>query len=310
MGSKSSFSTINFTLIALVIFNSIVEILVADQVSYDLGAPGSVQPNILAVAITFFIARYIMKVILKKAPSLKFQIPITIYVWYLIVLLKYILIVYLLDQPWVLINYPEWITYVLFGVTLLLFFGLSDYVEQLSKSNESYNESSDDNQSIVDKFFSLFNNKSSDKISGWVDTLSVGFGPHDMEDFADDKFNDIIHKNLKKVNLNGFKNYEAFKNIFNILDEKCGYKNYTWRTAFKADLKYFCFNISLALCETKKEQKEMWNELYEVLEDFKIDFDDLENLKKKVSEYQDSKEFATTLKMNYMAGSFIGNKII
>ena len=42
MGSKSSFSTINFTLIALVIFNSIVEILVADQVSYDLGAPGSV----------------------------------------------------------------------------------------------------------------------------------------------------------------------------------------------------------------------------------------------------------------------------
>ena len=41
-----------------------------------------------------------------------------------------------------------------------------------------------------------------------------------------------------------------------------------------------------------------------------IDYDDFVELSEKILEYSDSTEFTTTLKMNYMIGKLIGNKII
>ncbi len=86
--NKSNFSVVNYTLIALALINSIIEILAADQASYDRGVPGSIQPNILAIGITYFLTRYLMKKILNTYPNLNFKIPGTIIVWCIIVFIK------------------------------------------------------------------------------------------------------------------------------------------------------------------------------------------------------------------------------
>ena len=96
ISKPSGFSVINITLICLVIFNSIVEILLADQASYDRGAPGSVQVNIFGVIITWFITRFIMKEILKSYPNLSYQVFVTIGVWCGVIIAKGLLISFIL----------------------------------------------------------------------------------------------------------------------------------------------------------------------------------------------------------------------
>lgn len=90
------FSVINITLICLIIFNSIVEIILADQASYDRGSPGSVQGNIFGVIVTWYITKFVMKKILKSYPNLSYQVFVTIGVWYGVYIAKVLLVSFII----------------------------------------------------------------------------------------------------------------------------------------------------------------------------------------------------------------------
>ena len=195
-----------------------------------------------------------------------------------------------------------------------------------NKAPESSNEPATENQSIGNKLDSfidnlkdfsfltqlysdIFTSESSDEISRWACHLKVGIGPIPITDLGemDDDELDELFDNCTTVDLKGFKKY--FKEVYALLDEKCGYKNYTWRTAFKADMRLYAFKLMLGLMP-KKEQKKAWDEYYEELEEWNVDNDDLEKLIEKINEYSDLIELSTTLKIIQSSGSNIGHKLI
>lgn len=149
----------------------------------------------------------------------------------------------------------------------------------------------------------IFLSKPSDKISKAFQTVMINAPLDNNGVFDEERYDEI-----QLVSIIEFKKH--YSAIYNLLDEKCDFKDYTWRSAFKARLSFMKMKTQASTL-SKKERDNFWLEIENEFEErYDLNLGDYEDLEDRIKKYRDTNQFSWDLYLNYESAVFTQNKFL